>query len=166
LIVSLCSLAAAAAMVRAGLLELVVGGIVDGAVRNIITLILGFSALMSAVLWFVRESGHSPALKRGLACGLLGLVALGLATLRVERVSGDLVPEFRRRHGEQLPMKILHTGGPRRGLAHQPLSRRQRIVERDHKHVISDDDGHGLRSMPCSFLLQVSCDLGELFQHG
>ena len=58
LIVSLCSLAAAAALVRAGLLESVVGGIVDGAVRNIITLILGFSALMSAVLWFVRESGH------------------------------------------------------------------------------------------------------------
>jgi outer membrane protein assembly factor BamB len=95
LIVSLCSLAAAAAMVRAGLLESVVGGVVDGAVRNIITLILCFSALMSAVLWFVRESGHSSAWKRGLAFGLLGLVALGLATLRIERVSGDLVPEFR-----------------------------------------------------------------------
>jgi len=95
LIVSLCSLAAAAAMVRAGLLESVVGGIVDGAVRNIITLILGFSALMSAVLWFVRESGHRSTWKRGLAFGLLGLVALGVATLRIERVSGDLVPEFR-----------------------------------------------------------------------
>jgi len=95
LIVSLCSLAAAAAMVRAGLLESVVGGIVDGAVRNIITLILTFSALMSAVLWFVRESGHPSTWKRGLAFGLLGLVALGLATLRIERVSGDLVPEFR-----------------------------------------------------------------------
>ena len=95
LVISLCSLAAAAAMVRAGLLEPVVGGVVDGAVRNILTLILGFSALMSAVLWFIRESGHSPARKRGLAFGLLGLVALGLATLRVERVSGDLVPEFR-----------------------------------------------------------------------
>ncbi|MCY3015893.1 MAG: PQQ-binding-like beta-propeller repeat protein [Planctomycetota bacterium] len=95
LVISLCSLAAAAAMVRAGLLEPVVGGVVDGAVRNILTVILGFSALMSAVLWFVRESGHSPAWKRGLAFGLLGLVALGLATLRVERVSGNLVPEFR-----------------------------------------------------------------------
>lgn len=95
LIVSLCSLAAAAALVRAGLLESVVGGIVDGAVRNIITLILGFSALMSTVLWFVRESGHRATWKRSLAFGLLGLVALGLATLRIERVSGDLVPEFR-----------------------------------------------------------------------
>ena len=95
LVISLCSLAAAAAMVRAGLLEPVVGGVVDGAVRNILTVILGFSALMSAVLWFVRESGHSPTRKRGLAFGLLGLVALGLATLRIERVSGNLVPEFR-----------------------------------------------------------------------
>ncbi len=95
LIVSLCSLAAAAAMVRAGLLEQVVGGVVDGAVRNIITLILGFSALMSAVVWFVRESGHSPTRKGVLAYGLLGVVALGVATLRIERVSGDLVPEFR-----------------------------------------------------------------------
>lgn len=95
LIVSLCSLAAAAAMVRAGLLEYVVGGVVDGAVRNIITLILCFSALMSAVLWFIRESGHALAWKRTLGYGLLGLVALGLGTLRIERVSGDLVPEFR-----------------------------------------------------------------------
>ena len=95
LIVSLCSLAAAAVMVRAGLLEYVVGGIVDGAVRNIITLILAFSAVMSAVDWFLRESGHPPSRKRVLAFSLLGLVALGLATLRIERVSGDLVPEFR-----------------------------------------------------------------------
>ena len=95
LIVSLCSLAAAALMVRAGLLEYVVGGIVDGAVRNIITLILCFSAVMSALLWFLRESGHALAWKQMLGYGLLGLVALGIATLRIERVSGDLVPEFR-----------------------------------------------------------------------
>ena len=95
LIVSLCSLGAAAVMVRAGLLEYVVGGVVDGAVRNIITLILTFSAVMSAVVWFLRESGHSLAWKQVIGYGLLGLVALGLATLRIERVSGDLVPEFR-----------------------------------------------------------------------
>ncbi len=95
LIVSLCSLAAAALMVRAGLLEHVVGGVVDGAVRNIITLILCFSALMSAVVWFLRESGHAPRLKWAVAFSLLGVVALGLTTLRIERVSGDLLPEFR-----------------------------------------------------------------------
>ena len=95
-----------------------------------------------------------------------GLDFHGGLTHRPARDPLDLVPECRRRDGEQLPMEFLHIGGPRRGLAHQPLRRRQCIVERNHKHVITDDDGHGLRRMACSFLLQVSCDLGELFQHG
>lgn len=95
LLVSICSLAAAVALVRAGWLETVVGGVIDGAVRNIITLILSFAALMSAVLWFLRESGHPASRKRAFGWGLVGLVALGLATLRIERVSGDLVPQFR-----------------------------------------------------------------------
>lgn len=95
LIVSLCSLAAAATLVRFGWLETIVGGVVDGAVRNIITLILAFAALVSVVLWFVRESGHPPARKRLVAFTLLGLVAAGVATLRIEGVSGDLVPRFR-----------------------------------------------------------------------
>ena len=58
-LVSVASLAAAIVLVRAELLEPVVGSIVDQAVRNIITLILAFSALVSLLLWFVRESGHS-----------------------------------------------------------------------------------------------------------
>ena len=63
--VGLASLATATVLVRAGLLERVVGSIVDWAVVNIITLILAFSALMSVLVWFLRESGHSLALKRG-----------------------------------------------------------------------------------------------------
>lgn len=96
-LVGLASLATAIVLVRAGLLERVVGSIVDRAVVNIITLILAFSALMSLVLWFLRESGHAPALKRALGWGLAGAVILAAATLRIERVSGDLVPEFRPR---------------------------------------------------------------------
>jgi outer membrane protein assembly factor BamB len=92
--IALASLAAAVVMVRSGWLEPIVGSIVDQAVRNIITLILCFSALMSFLLWFLRESGHAPALKRAVLGGLLGAVALGAAVLRIERVSGDLVPEF------------------------------------------------------------------------
>ena len=92
--ITLASLAAAVAMVRAGWLEPIAGGVIDQAVRNIITLILCFTALMSVLIWFLRESGHAPALKRALLGGLLGAVALGLAVLRIERVSGDLVPEF------------------------------------------------------------------------
>jgi outer membrane protein assembly factor BamB len=93
-VVTLLSLATATVMVRAGLLEPVVGAVVDQAVRNIITLILCFSGLVSLVLWFVRESGHATAVKRGVVGAILAAVAIGAAVLRIERVSGDLVPEF------------------------------------------------------------------------
>jgi outer membrane protein assembly factor BamB len=92
--VTLASLAAAAALVWVGLLEPLVGGIVDAAVRNIITLILAFSGLVSVLGWFLFQSGYSPRLKGGVAVGLLAAVGLALAVLRIERVSGDLVPEF------------------------------------------------------------------------
>lgn len=92
--VTLASLAAAAALVRLGLLEPLIGGIVDAAVRNIITLILAFSAVVSVLGWFLFQSGHSGRLKRGVAIGLLAAVGLACAVLRIERVSGDLVPEF------------------------------------------------------------------------
>ena len=92
--VTLASLAAAAALVRFGLLEPLIGGIVDAAVRNIITLILAFSGLVSVLGWFLFQSGHTGRVKRGVAVGLLAAVGLACAVLRIERVSGDLVPEF------------------------------------------------------------------------
>ena len=92
--VTLASLAAAMAMVRMGLLEPLVGGIVDAAVRNIITLILAFSALMAVLGWFLFQSGHPTGLKRSVAIGLLAAVGLACALFRVERVSGDLVPQL------------------------------------------------------------------------
>ena len=88
------SLVAAVGLVRAGWLEPIVGGVVDQAVRNIITLILGFAGLMSALVWLVRESGHPSAVKRAVVGGLLAAVVLAALLLRIERVSGDLVPEF------------------------------------------------------------------------
>jgi outer membrane protein assembly factor BamB len=93
-LITLASLITAAVMVRAGLLETLVGPIVDYAVRNIITLILAFSGFVSLMLWFLRESGYPSALKRCVGWGLLGGVALAGALVRIERVSGDLVPEF------------------------------------------------------------------------
>jgi hypothetical protein len=62
--VTLASLAAAMAMVRMGLLEPLVGSIVDAAVRNIISLILAFSALM-AVLGFTAPADYEPSLLKG-----------------------------------------------------------------------------------------------------
>ena len=92
--ITLASLSAAAALVRAGMLEAVAGSIVDQAVRNIITLILAFSGLMSLLVWFLRESGHAKPLKQMILGGLLGMVVVAAGVLRIERVSGDLVPEF------------------------------------------------------------------------
>jgi|688.fasta_scaffold20002_3 outer membrane protein assembly factor BamB len=92
--ITLASLAAATFLVRSGWLEPIVGSIVDQAVRNIITLILCFSALMTLLLWFVRESGHANTLKQAMLGGLLGAVVVCGSVLRIERVSGDLVPEF------------------------------------------------------------------------
>ncbi len=93
--ITLASLATATLLVRAGLLETVVGSIVDQAVQNIITLILAFSAIMSLFVWFLWESGHSPARKRQVGWGLVGIVLAAAVCLRIERVSGDLVPELR-----------------------------------------------------------------------
>lgn len=92
--ITVASLATAIALVRNGGLERAVGPVVDHAVINIITLILGFSILVSLVVWLWRESGYPPRVKRGVVGGLLVAVVAGLATLRIERVSGDLVPEF------------------------------------------------------------------------
>ena len=92
--ITLASLAAATLMVRANLLEPLVGSIVDQAVRNIITLILCFSGLVVPLLWFLWESGHPPRLKRAVLAGLVGAVVIAAAALRIERVSGDLIPEF------------------------------------------------------------------------
>ena len=92
--ITVASLATAIALVRGGGLERVVGPVVDHAVINIITLILGFSILVSLVLWLWRESGYAAGVKRRVIGGLLLLVVAGLATLRIERVTGDLVPEF------------------------------------------------------------------------
>ncbi len=93
-LVTVASLLAATALVRAGLLEPLVGSIVDIAVQNIISLILAFTAVVSVLVWFVRESGQPAALRWGLLGGIAAAVVAGVATLRVERVSGDMVPQF------------------------------------------------------------------------
>ena len=114
-LISIASLATATVLVRAGLLEPVVGPIVDQAVRNIITLILCFSALVSVLLWFLRESGHPTWLKQMLAGAILGLVVVAAGTLRIERVSGDLVPEFAWRWAPSRDRRLVPTAVPAKG---------------------------------------------------
>ena len=62
--VTLASLATATVLVRYGWLEVLVGDVIDQAVRNIITLILSFTGCMSLFIWFIRESDFRPIVKK------------------------------------------------------------------------------------------------------
>lgn len=67
----------------------------DHAVDNVLTLILTFIPSMALLIWFSIFSGYSAKARFGLL-GLVGLVVLtAVAMLRVDDVSGDLVPTFR-----------------------------------------------------------------------
>ena len=92
--VTLTSLAAATTLIQLGWLEVIAGDVIDQAVRNIISLILAFSGLMVVFIWFLRESQYRPTIKKGVTAGLIVTALLAVAVLRIERVSGDLVPQF------------------------------------------------------------------------
>lgn len=93
-LVTIASLAAAIMLVRAGWLGAVVGSVVDEAVENILSLILGFTALVSLLAWLVLESSHPRWLRFGVPAGLAAIVAVAAALLRIDGVNGDLVPRF------------------------------------------------------------------------
>ena len=67
---------------------------IDQPVRNIITLILAFTGLVSLFIWFLRESTYQPLLKKSVTAFLAISILVALAILRIEGVSGDLVPQF------------------------------------------------------------------------
>ena len=92
--VTLTSLATAISLVRYGWLEVLIGDVIDHAVRNIITLILVFTGLVSLLIWFLRESTFPPRVKKTVAVFLVLSIILAFAILRVKGVSGDLVPQF------------------------------------------------------------------------
>lgn len=92
--VTLASLGTAVVLVRFNILQMIIGPVVDQAVQNIISLILCFSGLMSLLVWFLRESDHTRRLKRNVAGAIVIAIIALVAVLRIERVSGDLVPEF------------------------------------------------------------------------
>ena len=92
--VTLASLVAAIALVQHGWLEVLVGDVIDQAVRNIITLILAFTGFVSLFIWFLRESTFQPRAKKSVTSFVVISVLLALALLRIDGVSGDLVPQF------------------------------------------------------------------------
>ena len=94
---TLASLATAISLVRYGWLEVLVGDVIDHAVRNIITLILSlYRAGLSLLYGFSRRAhfSHLELKKVSLACPCLFNTFSALAILRIEGVSGDLVPQF------------------------------------------------------------------------
>lgn len=68
--------------------------VIDPAVINIITLVLGFVALASLVGWFLLRSGYSRSARQGVAIGLVVLLVVAVATLRIDGVDGDMTPRF------------------------------------------------------------------------
>lgn len=80
----------------------------DGAVRNIMTLIFGFTASVTLLLWFAFFSAYPQWIRRGVFGVVLVTILVAVAVLRIERLSGDLVPEFQFRWAaapdRQLPL--------------------------------------------------------------
>ena len=69
-------------------------GATDHANANVATVVLGLVAVLTPACWFVFRSGYSRRMRYGFL--IAGLVTVGLlsAALRIEQVSGELVPRF------------------------------------------------------------------------
>ena len=63
--------------------------------------------------------------------------------------------------GEQLAVKLLHLGGPVRGLGQGLLGRRQRPVERDDQRVLTQDHRRRIGHVARSLLLEFGWPPGQ-----
>lgn len=68
------------------------GEIADRAASNVVTLIFGFIAFVNLLVWFVFRSAYPPLVRRLVGLTLVGVVALGVATIRIDETTGNLVP--------------------------------------------------------------------------
>jgi outer membrane protein assembly factor BamB len=69
----------------------------DAAIQNILTLIFGFFACFSLMVWFVGFSSYARGLRFGSVAVIVGGIAVFFVFNRIERVSGTLIPQFRSR---------------------------------------------------------------------
>ena len=69
----------------------------DHAIDNILTLALGFFALMTVILWFTLYSGHSLFVRLIPLSVLFVSISVFVIFYRIDHVSGELVPVFARR---------------------------------------------------------------------
>ena len=73
----------------------------DHAIDNILTLVVSFVAMVTLGWWFVGRSDYSRTVRwTGVVCAL-GVVILCLSLLRIDQVSGEMIPVFRFRWSPQ-----------------------------------------------------------------
>ena len=66
----------------------------DRQMANILTLIYAFIAFLGLVIWFLSFSGYSRRLRVSTGVGLIATIVLSCCALRIDHVSGTLVPRF------------------------------------------------------------------------
>ena len=79
----------------APLFQTPLGGVLDGALANILTLVCAGVACIILLVWFIFFSNHTRSVRFGVAVVVVLLSLSFNALLRVEEVTGDLVPTFR-----------------------------------------------------------------------
>lgn len=70
------------------------GGTLDHALVNILTLIFGFVALMSLLIWFCFRSSYPARARYGLLVALALVIGGTAAMAKVEEVDGNMFPHF------------------------------------------------------------------------
>ena len=77
----------------------------EQAVFNVICLPLALIGSVALAIWFVFRSAYTERVRYGGAMGVMLLLAVLSASLRLEQVSGELMPRFRfrwQRHADEL----------------------------------------------------------------
>ena len=72
----------------------VLGAGLEQANLNVIMFVLGLVAMTTLVVWFLGCSAGSPELRCGVAGVLIFWLAAAITCVRIEQVSGDLVPKL------------------------------------------------------------------------
>jgi outer membrane protein assembly factor BamB len=68
--------------------------VIDPAIINIITWIAGFISVMTLLIWLLFYSDHSRRVRTGVPAAVVLLLALAVATLRLDGFNGDMAPQF------------------------------------------------------------------------
>lgn len=90
------------------------GGDLEQAMVNVLTFLLAFVALLTLFLWFVFRSGYSARLRWRTAGIFAALAIAAISVVRVDHISGNLIPSFRlcwQPHADELLDKPVGAAG-------------------------------------------------------